>query len=73
MLSLFQKPDILLPYKRIGLIILSKRSNWHCIDSISRSYIGAADWSEPNHVTDLAYQEEILMLSFDNKPQIYLC
>jgi hypothetical protein len=27
MLSLFQKPDISLPYKRIGLIILSKRSN----------------------------------------------
>ena len=38
---------------------------------ISRSYVifvGAADWKEPNDVTVLAYQEEIIMLNFDNKP-----
>jgi hypothetical protein len=38
---------------------------------ISKSYailVGAADWNEPNDLTVLAYQEEIIMLNCDNKP-----
>jgi hypothetical protein len=34
MLSLFEKPNMSLPYKIMGLVILSKRSNWHCIDKL---------------------------------------
>ena len=43
---------------------------------ISKIYVillGAADWWERNDITVLAYQEELIMLNFDNKPYIYLC
>ena len=38
---------------------------------LSRSYailVGAASWIEPNDLTVLAYQEEIIMLNCDYKP-----
>jgi hypothetical protein len=38
------------------------------LSSEYREAMLSSHWSEPNDLTVLAYQEEIIMLSYDNKP-----